>query len=121
MAAYTSLAQHRRAQNRASQRAYRERKEKRLNDLESQLKKCESEKLALSQQCAALQKRCRQLEQERQWASKNDHSCPLHSISKGLDQPLLESGLGTPVHDDKLLQLGVEPAFFVSWELLTKR
>lgn len=35
-----SLVQHRRAQNRASQRAYKERNEKRLIDLETQLRSC---------------------------------------------------------------------------------
>lgn len=116
IAANISLVQHRRAQNRASQRAYRERKEKRLIDLETQLRSCESEKLALIQQCAALKKRCRQLERERELATTDDQCFTPDVVSKNLDQASLRSGPGTPVHCDKPLQSDVQPGFFVPWE-----
>lgn len=116
MAANISLAQRRRAQNRASQRAYRERKEKHLNDLETQLRACESEKLALIQQCAALQKRCWRLERERQLASRNDQGCTPDLASNDLDRPLLKSGSSTPVEHDRPLQSRIEPGFSAAWE-----
>lgn len=111
-----SPVQHRRAQNRASQRAYRERKEKRLIDLESQIRSCESEKLALIKQCAALKKRCRQLERERELATTDDQYFTPDIVSKNLDQALLKSGPSTSVNCDKPLLSNVQPGFFVPWE-----
>ena len=55
MLTFLSLLQRRRAQNRASQRAYRERKDQRIKDLEQIIKATNQENDFISQAYAALQ------------------------------------------------------------------
>ncbi|KAH7326135.1 hypothetical protein B0I35DRAFT_405424 [Stachybotrys elegans] len=91
-----SVLSRRRAQNRASQRAYRERKEQRIRDLEQLLEESNQRYHSLGQAYSALHTECSKLQAERQ--HQHQQACRQVSPLVGIDMSPESISFAVPHH-----------------------